>query len=79
MPRPKISNQMTTAQAARHLEMSPSKLISWIEHGALPPPSFIDKNRVRYFDQEWIRRAKQILRNKLGRQNKKRPAPTGLF
>ena len=66
MPRPKVSNQMTTAQTARHLEMSPSKLISWVERGALPNPSSIDKDGVRYFDQEWLRKAKQILKNKQG-------------
>jgi len=66
MPRPMVTNQMTTAQAARHLEMSPSKLISWVEHGALPNPSSIDKNGVRYFDQEWLRKAKLIVKSKSG-------------
>ena len=66
MPRPKITNQMTTAQVARHLEMSPSKLISWVERGALPAPSSIDKNGVRYFDQGWLRKAKLIVKSKIG-------------
>ena len=64
MPRPKVTSQMTTAQTARHLEMSPSKLVSWIERGALPPPSSIDRNGVRYFDQEWLRKAKVVLKGK---------------
>ncbi len=64
MPRPKVNSQMTTAQAARQLEMSPSKLISWVEHGALPPPSSKDGNGVRYFDQEWLRKAREILESK---------------
>ena len=66
MPRPRVTSQMTTAQAARHLEMSPSKLINWVEHGALPAPSSIDKNGVRYFDQEWLRKAKLIVKSKSG-------------
>ena len=66
MPRPKVNSQMTTTPVARHLGMSPSKLISWVEHGALPPPSSIDQNGVRYFDHGWLRKAKQILRNKQG-------------
>jgi len=66
MPRPKVNSQMTTSQVAKQLGMSPSKLITWVEHGALPPPSSVDRNSVRYFDQEWLRKAKQILRNKQG-------------
>ncbi|MBA7562929.1 hypothetical protein ES708_04582 [subsurface metagenome] len=66
MPRPKVTSQLTTAQVAKQFGMSPSKLVSWVERGALPPPSSIDRNGVRYFDQEWLRKAKQILRNKQG-------------
>jgi len=57
---------MTTAQAARQIGMSASKLIIWVERGVLPLPSSTDKNGVRYFDQEWLRKAKQILRDKQG-------------
>lgn len=32
--------------------------------GILPPPSFIDNNGVRYFDQEWLRRAQDIAERK---------------
>ena len=64
MPRPKVTSQLTTAQAASQLGMSPSKLISWVEHGALPLPSSIDRNGVRYFDQEWLRKAKVVLKVK---------------
>ena len=66
MPRPRINSQMTTTQAARHLNMNVGRVRSWIERGALPPPSFIDENGVRYFGQEWLRKSKQILRDKLG-------------
>jgi len=57
---------MATAQVAKQLSMRVGQVVSWIERGALPPPSFIDENGVRYFDQEWLRKARQILRNKQG-------------
>lgn len=64
MPRPRVTGQMTTTQAAKHFGMSQGQLISWVERGALPPPSFIDNNGVRYFDQEWLNRATEILERK---------------
>lgn len=64
MPRPRVTGQMTTTQAAKHFGMSQGRLISWVEHGAFPPPSFIDNNGVRYFDQEWLKRATEILERK---------------
>ncbi|MBA7471039.1 hypothetical protein ES707_06331 [subsurface metagenome] len=64
MPRPRVTSQMTTTQVAKELGMSVGRMVSWVEHGALPPPSFIDNNGVRYFDQEWLRRAKEIVKSK---------------
>ena len=64
MPRPRVTNQLTTSQVARQLGMSVSRVVSWVERGALPPPSFIDNNGVRYFDQEWMRKAKEVVRVK---------------
>ncbi|MBA7541245.1 hypothetical protein ES705_33552 [subsurface metagenome] len=58
MPRPRVTSQLTTSQMAKQLGMSVGRVISWVERGALPPPSFIDNNGVRYFDQEWLRRAR---------------------
>jgi len=69
MPRPRLTNQMTTTQVAAHLRMSKGQVISWVERGALPQPSFIDNNGVRYFDQEWLNRAREILERK-GMTNK---------
>jgi len=57
---------MTTTEVARELGMKTGRVVSWVKHGALPPPSSIDKNGVRYFDQEWLRKARQIVRNKQG-------------
>ncbi len=66
MPRPRITSQMTTGEAAKQLGMSVGQLVSWVEHGALPPPTFIDNNRVRYFDQEWLSKAQEIVSCKKG-------------
>jgi len=64
MPRPRVTSQMTTGQVARQLGMSVGRVVSWVERGALPPPSFIDNNGVRYFDLEWLRKAKEIVESK---------------
>jgi len=59
-----VTSQLTTNQAAKQLGMKVGKVVSWVRHGALPPPSFIDNNGVRYFDQEWLNRANEILERK---------------
>jgi len=28
----------------------------------LPPPAFVDDNGVRYFDGEWLKKAREIVR-----------------
>ena len=66
MPRPRVSSQMTTTQVARQLGMKIGRVVSWIQQGALPLPTFIDNNGVRYFDQEWLRNAKEIVKVKQG-------------
>jgi len=62
VPRPRVTSQMTTTQVAKELGMGGSRLLSWIERGVLPPPSFIDNNSVRYFDQEWLKKAREIVK-----------------
>jgi DNA-binding transcriptional MerR regulator len=57
---------MTTTVVAKHLGMKVGQLLSWVEHGALPPPTFIDNNGVRYFDQEWFKKAQEIVKSKKG-------------
>ncbi len=66
MPRPRVTSQMTTTVVAKHLGMKVGQLLSWVEHGALPPPTFIDNNGVRYFDQEWFKKAQEIVKSKKG-------------
>ena len=66
MPRPRVTSQMTTTQVAKELGMKKGQVVSWVERGALPPPSFIDNNGVRYFDQEWLGKAKELVESKKG-------------
>ena len=61
-----MTSQITTAQVAKELGMKASRVVNWVELGALPPPSFTDNNSVRYFDQEWLRKAKEIVKSKKG-------------
>ncbi len=66
MARPRVSNQMTTTTAARELGMGTGQLISWVGHGALPTPSVVDKNGVRYFDRDWLEKARKIVKQRRG-------------
>ena len=68
MPRPRVTSQLTTSEVARQLGMSIGRVVSWVGRGALPPPSLIDNNGVRYFDREWLVKAKEIV-------ERKRPIP----
>jgi len=64
MPRPRVTSQMTTTQVAKRIGIGESQSLSWIERGVLPPPSFIDNNGVRYFDQKWLRKAAEIVKSR---------------
>ena len=66
MARPKVSSEMTTSVVARELGMKNGQLIRWIDRGALPPPSWVDGNGVRYFSREWLARAREIVRERRG-------------
>lgn len=66
MARPRVSSDFTTSNVARELGMSNNQLISWIEHGALPAPSSVDNNGVRYFNQAWLDEAREIVQRKKG-------------
>ncbi len=66
MPRPRVTSQLTTTQVARHLRMNVGQVISWVQRGVLPPPTFIDNNRTRYFDMEWLRKAREIVETRRG-------------
>ena len=64
MPRPRVTGQLATTEVANQLGLSVSRMLSWVERGALLPPSFTDNNGVRYFDREWMRKAKEVVKIK---------------
>ena len=64
MPRPRVTSRMTTTQVARELGMKVGRVVSWVERGVLPSPSSTDKNGVRYFDQNWLMVAREIVKGK---------------
>jgi len=66
MSRPRLTDLMTTREMARELGMGKDTFIRWIERGVLPLPTHIDSNNTRYFDQEWLGKAKEIVRRKRG-------------
>ena len=57
---------MTTSEVARHLGMRVERLVNWIKHRVLPPQSSIDNNSIRYFAQEWLKKAREIVESKGG-------------
>ncbi|MDP2932147.1 MAG: hypothetical protein Q8O05_06615 [Chloroflexota bacterium] len=61
MARPRVDRRMTTTIVARELGMGMGQLIKWVARDALPPPSFVDQNGVRYFDQDWLEKAREIV------------------
>ncbi len=64
MPRPRLTKKMTTREVARELGMTTETLLKWIKCEVLSPPTCIDKNGTRYFDQEWLKKAKAIVKSK---------------
>lgn len=66
MARPRVSSEMTTTIVARELGMGNGQLIRWVKNGALPPPTRHDSNGVRYFDQDWLERAREIVKQRRG-------------
>lgn len=66
MPRPKVSSEMTTTEVAGKLGMTTEKLIRWVNVKVLPAPSHVDANGVRYFCDEWLEKAREIVVRKKG-------------
>ena len=64
MPRPRLTKDMTTTNVARQLGMTAGQVIRWVENGVLPVPTSIDNNGVRYFDEDWLKKARDIVTRK---------------
>ena len=64
MARPRVNSSMTTTIVASELGIGIGQLINWVGRGALPPASFVDNNGVRYFDPDWLDRAREIVKQR---------------
>jgi len=66
MAGPRISElykYLTLPQAAQRLGMHPAKLRRRLRDRIFPPPIFINEYGLKFFDEEWTRKAKAILTN----------------
>lgn len=54
---------MTLPQAADRLGMHHAKLRRRLRDGIFPPPTFINRYGLKFFDEEWLSEAKGILGN----------------
>ena len=66
MAGPRISElykYMTLPQVAQRLGIHPAKLRRRLRDGIFPAPTFVNEYGLRFFDEEWIRKAKIILAN----------------
>ncbi len=66
MAGPRISElykYMTLPQAAQRLEIHPAKLRRRLKEGIFPIPTFVNKHGLKFFDEEWLRKVREILTN----------------
>jgi predicted DNA-binding transcriptional regulator AlpA len=66
MAGPRISElykYMTLPQAAQRLGMHPAKLRRRLRDEIFPRPTFINEYGLKFFDEEWLRKANAILTN----------------
>jgi len=71
MSTPKLelsSKYMTAPQVRQKLGLSRYQLDIRIERGILPQPTLVDPAGVRYFDEQWLRLGKAILKSLTSRQ-----------
>jgi len=74
MAGPRIAERykyMTLPQAAKRLGIHPAKLRRRIKAGVFPPPSFVNKHGLNFFDEDWLRKAQAILVNSFEGENSK--------
>jgi hypothetical protein len=66
MAGPRISElykYLTIPQAARRMGIHPAKLRRRLRDGIFPQPTFINEYGLKFFDEEWLQKAKAILTN----------------
>jgi len=50
-------------QAAKRLGLHPAKLRRRLKAGVLPPPTHMNEYGLKFFDDDWIEKARVILEN----------------
>jgi len=71
MAGPRISElykYMTLPQAAERLGIHPAKLRRRLRDGIFPPPTYINEYGLKFFDEEWLRKAQVIIANSFERE-----------
>lgn len=66
MARARLNNELTTTIVARELGMTNQQLRRWIDREVLPSPTRVDGNGCRYFNNDWLKEAKKIVRQRRG-------------
>ena len=73
MPGPRISERykyMTLPKAAERLGIDPAKLRRRLKDGIFPAPTFVNEYGLKFFDEEWLRKAQVILENSFENQER---------
>jgi|GEM_PF-1071027 len=66
MPGPRISERykyLTVPQAAKRLGIHPAKLRRRLKDAIFPPPTYVNEHHLKFFDEDWVRKARSILAN----------------
>lgn len=64
MPRPRVGDYykyMTSTDVCRNLGITEYQLRTRLAQGVFPAPSMVDEQGVRYFDEDWLRKAREIV------------------
>jgi DNA-binding transcriptional MerR regulator len=68
---------MTVPQAARRLGIHPAKLRRRVKAGIFPPPTYVNEYGLKFFDEDWLGQAQEILANSFEGQNSKEASHHG--
>ncbi|NVM24132.1 MAG: MerR family transcriptional regulator [Desulfobacterales bacterium] len=65
MPRPRLADQheyMTSTDVCKKLGITEHQLRVRLTQGIFPPPTMVDGYQgVRYFDEDWLRKVREIM------------------
>jgi len=58
---------MTTTDVARELKLTPAKVKKRLKQGTLPPPTYVNEHRIRFFNRTWLKAALLVVGCERGR------------